>query len=77
MIFYKEGHKLHPKYKNHYLDKYKELKGKGLRDCHIVEIDNNWVLIYKPEKHNLSLMRTGVHKEIFKYSNKEKFCNVN
>jgi mRNA-degrading endonuclease YafQ of YafQ-DinJ toxin-antitoxin module len=33
----KEGHKLQPKYKDHPLDKYKELKGKGLRDCHIVD----------------------------------------
>lgn len=63
------GHKLHKKYKDHSLNRYKEFKGKGMRDCHIATVDDDWILIYMLKKKNLILLYTGSHHNFFKYEN--------
>jgi len=51
--------KLEPKYKDHSLTG----KYKSHRDCHI---EPDWILIYKINKNELVLERTGSHSDLFK-----------
>lgn len=67
VLILQKGHKLNPEYRDHLLDRYKEFKGKGYRDCHIITISNDWVLIYRPDKFKVVLVRTGQHRDLFKY----------
>lgn len=60
-----KNHKLPKKYKDHPIDKGK-YRNKNYRDCHVVEVDNDWVLIYKKTKFELILINTGSHQRLFK-----------
>jgi mRNA interferase YafQ len=61
VLILEHGHKLNPKYKDHAL--YGEWR--DFRECHIVEVSDNWLLIYKINKNELILVATGSHNELF------------
>lgn len=52
------GVQIPPNYKDHGLSG----EWRGYRDLHI---DNDWVLIYKTDKMNVYLIRTGSHSELY------------
>ena len=53
-----EGGPLPPRYKDHPLSG----EWKHYRDCHL---EPDWLLIYKIEGHDLYLVRTGTHSDLF------------
>jgi len=58
IIFLVEGEKLPRKNKDH------QLKG-TLKDCRECHIEPDWLLIYRIEGSELSLVRTGSHSDLF------------
>jgi addiction module RelE/StbE family toxin len=40
-------------------------KNKGFRDCHVITVSNDWVLIYDKDKNFLTLVATGSHAKLF------------
>jgi mRNA interferase YafQ len=58
IIFLVEGEKLPLKNKDHHL------KG-TLKDCRECHIEPDWLLIYRIEGSELSLVRTGSHSDLF------------
>ncbi|MDR3330531.1 MAG: type II toxin-antitoxin system YafQ family toxin [Mycoplasmataceae bacterium] len=56
------GHRLAPKYNDHAL-----CHGvwKSFRECLIVEVSKNWLLIYRITRGILYLADTGSHQELF------------
>ncbi|MDR0985777.1 MAG: type II toxin-antitoxin system YafQ family toxin [Mycoplasmataceae bacterium] len=59
-----QGKKLNPRYKDHNIN-YGSYKDKNYRDCHIVSVNDDFVLIYKPEKFQLILVNAGSHEKLF------------
>jgi mRNA interferase YafQ len=53
-----EGNPLPPRYKDHPLSGDWEHH----RDCHI---EPDWLLLYKVDRHDLYLIRTGTHADLF------------
>lgn len=58
ILFLVEGEKLPRKNKDH------QLKG-TLKDCRKCHIEPDWLLIYRIEGSELSLVRTGSHSDLF------------
>ncbi len=58
IVFLVEGKKLPLKNKDHHL------KG-TLKDCRECHIEPDWLLIYRIEGSELSLVRTGSHSDLF------------
>lgn len=54
----RDGGQIPPKYKDHGLSG----EWKGYRDLHV---ENDWVLIYKTDKIDVYLIRTGSHSELY------------
>ena len=59
IMFLVEGEKLPRKNKDH------QLKG-TLKDCRECHIEPDWLLIYRIEGSELSLVRTGSHSDLFR-----------
>jgi len=59
IMFLVEGEKLPRKNKDH------QLKG-TLKDCRECHIESDWLLIYRIEGSELSLVRTGSHSDLFR-----------
>jgi len=59
IMFLVEGEKLPRKNRDH------QLKG-TLKDCRECHIESDWLLIYRIEGSELSLVRTGSHSDLFR-----------
>jgi mRNA interferase YafQ len=53
-----DGKPLPPRHRDHPLGG----EWKGFRDCHM---EPDWLLIYKIDGHDLHLVRTGTHSDLF------------